>query len=539
MPEEYDFVVVGAGSAGCAMAARLSESGKYSVALVEAGPEDDSFWMQVPLGYGKLYNNPRYNWMHETEPEPGLNGTKLFQPRGKVLGGSSSINGMMYVRGPRADFDYWRQLGNVGWSYDDVLPFFKKAEDNERGSDEFHGKGGPLGVSNTPRHELADAFIASAVKVGYPRNTDFNGSSQEGFGYNQLTTRGGRRCSTAVAYLRPARRRANLKIITEALASRILFRNGEAVGVEYKRAGNTETVSARREIVVCGGSINSPQLLQLSGVGPAELLAQHGIPVVAEASKVGEDMQDHFGVPLTFRCNKPITINDYLNNPLRKLKMGIDYVLFKRGPMAANAGLCQGFIRTDEYFASPNMVILMWIWSMALTAKRAREPVTLNDFPGITTMVVNSYPESRGSIRIKSAEATVPPEIRFNHLMSDRDNQILLKGIHTVRRIVSTPPFSSYVVQENDPGAQCSSDSDLIEHFRNRGRSTYHTTSTCRMGIDDRAVVDPRLRVNGVRKLRVADASIMPKVISGNTNAAAIMIGEKGAAMILEDTKRA
>lgn len=535
--EEYDFVVVGAGSAGCAVAARLSESGEYKVALIEAGGEDDSFWISVPLGYGKLYNNPRYNWMHESEPEPELNGTRLFQPRGKTLGGSSSINGMMYVRGPSRDFDYWRQLGNVGWSYDDVLPFFKKAEDNVRGADKYHGVGGPLGISNTPRHELSDAFIAAAVQAGYPRNYDFNGVTQEGFGYNQLTTRDGRRCSSAAAYLRTARKRPNLNIIINAQATRVLFRGREAAGVEFLKGGKLQAVTARREIVISGGSINSPQLLQLSGVGSGEFLSGFNIPIVSDLKSVGENMQDHFGVAMTFRVKGAITINDHVNNPLRRMKMGLQYLLFHKGPMASNAGLCQGFIRTDPHLESPNISVLMWIWSMALTAKRAREPVTLNDFPGITAMVANSYPDSRGSVRIKSNDATVPPEIRFNHLKSERDRQILLKGFRTVRKIISMPPMAPYIVAETDPGPQCTSDADLIEHFRNRGRSTYHTTTTCRMGVDEHAVVDPRLRVRGVGKLRVIDASIMPSVISGNTNAAAIMIGEKGAAMIIEDAR--
>ena len=536
---DYDFVIVGAGSAGCVLAARLSESGKYSVALLEAGGEDRNFWIRVPLGYGKLYTNRRLIWPFESEPEAELGGATLYQPRGRVLGGSSSINGMMYVRGPSHDFDYWRQLGNVGWGYDDVLPFFKKAEDNERGADKYHGQGGPLHVSDTVRHELADAFIEAAVAAGYPRNNDLNGATQEGFGYNQLTVRDGQRCSTAVAYLHPARKRPNLHVITRALATRILFRGREAVGVEFKQDGVTRSVTARREVIVSSGAINSPQLLQLSGVGAPALLSKFDIPVVADRPGVGENLQDHFGVAITYRLNKPVTLNDYYGNPLRRMKMGLDYLLFRKGPMAANAGLCQGFIRSEPHRDVPDLTVLMWIWSVAASGKRSGEKVNLNPFPGITVMVVNPHPESRGSVRIRSRDASIPPELRFNHLVSARDRQLLIRGVCDARRIMSMPQMASYVVEEDDPGPNCVSDEDILDHIRRRGRSTHHTTATCRMGIDKEAIVDPRLRVHGLGRLRVIDASVMPSEISGNTNAATIMIAEKGASMVLEDTQSA
>ena len=536
---EYDYVVVGAGSAGCVVASRLSESGKYSVALIEAGDKDNAFWIHVPLGYGRLYNDPKYNWQYETEPEPGLSGAKLAQPRGKVLGGSSSINGMIYVRGQRQDFDYWRELGNVGWSYEDVLPYFKKAEDNERGADDYHGVGGPLAVSNTPRHELSDAFVEAGVQAGYPINQDFNGVAQEGVGYIQTTTRGGRRCSTADAYLRPARQRSNLNVIVNALATRVLFRNREAVGVEFRRGGVTQTVRARREVILSGGAFNSPQLLQLSGIGPADLLRQTGIDVIADLKGVGMNLQDHIGIATAFRCTRSITINEQVANPLRRLKMGIEYVLFRKGLMAANALFCGGFIRSDPALTAPDLSILMFIWSLASSARRSREKDRLNPYPGFTILATVCHPDSRGSVLIRSPDSAVAPEIRFNHLQSERDRNTLLSGFRAIRRITSMPKFTPYVEAEEVPGSHCNSDEEIREFFSQRSRSTSHSTSTCSMGIDGQAVVDPRLRVRGVGRLRVIDASVMPRVIGGNTNAATIMIGEKGADMILEDNRAA
>ena len=537
--EEVDYVVIGAGSAGCTVASRLSESGKYMVALLEAGDNDSSFWIHVPLGYGKLYNHPKYNWLYESEPEPHLGGARLFQPRGKVLGGSSSINGMIYIRGPRQDFDHWRQLGNVGWSYDDVLPYFRKAEDNARGADVYHGVGGPLGVSDVPRHEMADAFIDAAREAGYTENDDLNGMNQEGIGYVQATTRGGRRCSTAVAYLNPARGRANLRIIVNAMATRILFDGRQAVGAEYRQHGVTVAIRARREVVLAAGAFNSPQLLQLSGVGPAELLQQLGIDVVAESPFVGRNLQDHFGVGLAYRCTRPITINDYVANPLRRWKMGLDYLLFRKGPMASTALLCAGFVRSDPALVAANICVIMYIWSTAASARRSREKAALSPFPGCTVMASICRPESRGSVRIASPDCMVAPEIRFNHLEAWRDRDTLHTGIDIVRRIMSMPKISPYIAAEDSPGPACRTPPEIDRFVSERGRSTFHSTSTCAMGIGEDAVVDPRLRVRGVARLRVIDASVMPRVIGGNTNAAAIMIGEKGADMILEDARAA
>lgn len=534
--EEFDYVVVGAGSSGCVVAARLSESGTHNVALFEAGGEDDNFWIHVPLGFGKLYDNPKYNWLYEGEPEPGLAGGKSFQPRGKVLGGTGSINGHIYQRGQREDYDYWRQLGNVGWSYDEVLPYFKKAEDNERGADAFYGAGGPLTVSNCPRDELGDAFIDAALQAGYSRNVHgFNGRCQEGFDYNQMSIRNGRRCSTAVAYLHPARRRNNLSVIVGALATRILFKDGAARGIEFRRNGITQTVLARREVILAGGAFNSPQLLQISGVGPADLLSEFNIPLVANLPGVGENLQDHIGAGMTYQCSRPITVNDIVNNPLRRLAAGIQYVLFRKGLLASSAGTAAGMIRTDPALSAPDVKLQVTNWNRTLRGQK--KLMGLSPLSSFSVGMKLMHPENRGAVRIKSADGAAAPEIRFNCFVSERDQRIAVAALRVIRHIMAMPAIAPYIVQELTPGPQCSTDSGLIDHVRQHANFGGHCTGTCRMGIDDMAVVDPRLRLRGVERLRVIDASVMPRIVAANTNATAIMIAEKGSAMVIEDAK--
>src|SRR6202045_3267386 len=355
---EFDYVIVGAGSAGCVLANRLSADGKHSVLLLEAGPKDSHIWIHIPLGYGRLFNEKTVNWMYQTEPEPGLGGRQVFQPRGKVLGGSSSINGLLYVRGQHQDYDRWRQRGNLGWGYDDVLPYFKKAENQARGADDFHGTGGPQPVSELSHADpLSAAFIEAAAETGIPRNPDFNGATQEGAGFFQTTTRYGRRASTAVSYLRPAKGRTNLHVETSALAQRIVFDGRRAVAVEYRKEGALRTARARREILVSGGAYNSPQLLQLSGVGPAELLRQHGIDVVLDAPGVGHDLQDHMQVRIVTRCTKPITLNDTVNHPVRRMLAGARYAAFRKGWLTIAAGTSGAFFQTNPRLAPPNIQI--------------------------------------------------------------------------------------------------------------------------------------------------------------------------------------
>jgi choline dehydrogenase len=529
---EFDYVIVGAGSAGCVLAHRLSADGKNSVLLLEAGPRDTNLWIHVPLGYGRLFKEKTVNWMYQTEPEPELDGRRVFQPRGKVLGGSSSINGLLYVRGQHEDYDRWRQHGNQGWGFDDVLPYFKKAEDQQRGADDFHGVGGPLPVCDLGHPDpLSAAFIAAAAETGLPVNRDFNGASQEGAGFFQTTTRHGRRASTAVAYLRPARRRNNLRVETSALARRIVFDGRRAVAVEYGQAGRQKTARARREILVSGGAFNSPQLLQLSGVGPAELLRRHGIEVVMDAAGVGHDLQDHMQVRVIMRCSKPITLNDVVNSPTRKFLTGLQYAALRKGPLTIAAGTSGAFFKTNPRLATPDIQVHFLPFSTDRMGEK------LHSFSGFTASVCQLRPESRGSLRIKSAEAEAAPEIRINYLSTEADRTANVEGLKMLRKILAAPALKPYVVEEIDPGAKVASDEELLQFCRARGSTIYHPTSTCRMGNDPLAVVDQRLCVRGLGGLRVVDASVMPDLVSGNTNAVVIMIAEKASDVILQDVR--
>jgi choline dehydrogenase len=529
---EFDYVIVGAGSAGCVLANRLTADGKHKVLLLEAGPKDTNIWIHVPIGYGKLFKEKTVNWMYQTEPEPGLHGRQVFQPRGKVLGGSSSINGLLYVRGQHEDYDRWRQRGNVGWGYDDVLPYFKKAENQQRGADDYHGTGGPLSVSDW-RHEdpLSEAFVKAAVESGIPFNPDFNGASQEGAGFFQTTTRGGRRASSAFCYLRPAKQRSNLTIETSAQAARILFEGRKATGVEYRQNGERRTARARKEVLVSSGAYNSPQLLQLSGVGPAELLKSHGIGVVLDSPGVGNDLQDHMQVRMVMRCAKPVTVNDALNNPVRRVMAGARYALTRSGPLTVAAGTSGAFFKTNPRLATPDIQIHFIPFS---TDKMGEN---LHPFSGFTATVCQLRPESRGSLKIRSADPYLPPEIRINYLATETDRAAFIDGMRILRNILAAPAMKPYVVSEVYPGSDKTSDEDLLEFCRSTGSTVYHPTSTCRMGSDPLAVVDQRLRVRGIEGLRVIDASIMPDLMSGNTNAPTIMIAEKASDMILEDAR--
>jgi choline dehydrogenase len=529
---EFDYVVVGAGSAGCVLANRLSADGRYSVLLLEAGPKDNNLWIHVPLGYGRLFKEKTVNWMYQTEPEPGLDGRTIFQPRGKVLGGSSSINGLLYVRGQHEDYDRWRQHGNSGWGFDDVLPYFKKAENQERGADDFHGAGGPLPVSDLVHADpLSAAFIAAAAETGIPVNPDFNGASQEGAGFFQTTTRRGRRASTAVAYLRPARGRRNLQVETSALAQRILFDGHRADAIEFRQAGVLRTARARKEILVSSGAYNSPQLLQLSGVGPAELLRQHDIDVVLDAPGVGHDLQDHMQVRVVMRCTQSITLNDVVNSPVRRILAGARYAAFRKGPLTIAAGTSGAFFKTSPRLATPDIQIHFLPFSTDKMGER------LHSFSGFSASVCQLRPESRGSLRIRSADPTMAPEIRINYLSTEVDRIANVEGLKVLRRILQAPALRPYVMQEVDPGAKVSTDEELLNYCRARGSTIYHPTSTCRMGSDPLAVVDQSLRVRGLEGLRVVDGSIMPDLVSGNTNAAIIMIAEKASDMILQDSR--
>ena len=520
--ETFDYIVVGAGSAGCVLADRLTASGRYRVLLLEAGGRDRNIWIHIPLGYGKLFNDPKVNWLYSTEPEPTMNNRTLIQPRGKVLGGSSSINGLLYIRGQAEDFDHWRQLGNAGWSFEDVLPYFRRAEDQERGADALHGAGGPLAVSNVSEpHPLCEAFIAAAQQAGFPRNDDFNGPSQEGAGYFQLTARNGRRCSTAVGYLRAAKRRPNLKVVTDALASRIQFSGRRATGVEYRQGDATHVAHASGEVIVAGGAFNSPQLLQLSGLGPAALLRSQGIGVVADMPGVGADLQDHLQVRMQYRCTEPITMNDVINSWRHSIAAGLRYVLSSKGMLTIGAGYAGGFFRSHPDALTPDVQVHFIIFSGDASG------AALHPFPGFIASVCQLRPESRGFVRIKSANPAVPPAIQPHYLSSQHDCDTVVAGMKLLRKIMRQPAMRHYIAEERAPAPDCASDTDLLAFARATGSTVFHPTSTCRMGSDATAVVDERLRV--------VDGSIMPTVVSGNTNAAVVMIGEKGADMILQD----
>jgi choline dehydrogenase len=529
---EFDYVIVGAGSAGCVLANRLSADGRNSVLLLEAGPKDTNLWIHVPLGYGKLFKEKTVNWMYQTEPEPGLDGRTVFQPRGKVLGGSSSINGLLYVRGQHEDYDRWRQRGNAGWGYDDVLPYFKKAENQQRGADEYHGAGGPLPVSDW-RHAdpLSEAFVVAAAQTGIPTNPDFNGASQEGAGFFQTTTLRGRRASTAYSYLRPAKGRSNLYVETAALAQRILFEGRRARAVEYRQGGALRTARARKEILVSGGAYNSPQLLQLSGVGPAELLKQHGIDIVLDAPGVGNDLQDHLQVRLVTRCSQPVTLNDIVNHPVRRVMAGARYAAFRRGPLTIAAGTSGAFFKTHPRLATPDVQIHFLPFSTDRMGEK------LHSFSAFSASVCQLRPESRGSLRIRSADPAVPPEIRINYLATETDRTAFIEGFKILRQIMAAPALKPFAIDEILPGSKVTSDEDILAFCRKTGSTVYHPTSTCRMGNDPLAVVDQRLRLRGIEGLRVVDASVMPDLMSGNTNAPTIMIAEKASDMILEDAR--
>ena len=522
----FDYIIVGAGSAGCVLANRLSADGRSRVLLLEAGPRDSNPWIHIPLGYGKLFNHPTLNWRYSTVPEPGMNGRRISQPRGRVLGGSSSINGLLYVRGQREDFDSWRTAGHVGWGYDDLLPYFIRAEDQMRGSDAFHGVGGPLRVSDpTEPHPLCDAFIAAAVEAGHPANPDFNGANQEGAGYYQATARRGRRVSSAVAYLRPARERRNLQIVTGALVQRILFEGKRAVGVEWRGRHGLERDRAECEVILAAGAINSPQLLELSGVGDGERLQSLGLPVVHHAPAVGANMQDHLQVRIVYRATQACTLNDDIRSPVRTALMGLRYLLQRKGGLTVSAGYAGGF------FCSPRAVdgrpdIQIHFITFSTDAMGA----ALHPFSGFTATACPLRPHSRGHVHIASPNPADPPEILANYLADPRDEADVVAGVRVIRDILAQPAMQPFIAEELYPGPSIASDQTILDYARDTGGSLYHPSCTAALG----AVVDDHLKVRGVEALRVIDASIMPAVISGNTNAAVIAIAEKGADLIMK-----
>jgi len=518
--QAYDYIVIGAGSAGAAIAARLSESGRNRVLLLEAGKKDMNPWIHIPVGYFKTMHNPAFDWCYVTNSDPGLNGRQLKWPRGKVLGGSSSLNGLLYVRGQPRDYDDWATAGNPGWGYRDVLPYFKKSEHQERGADEFHGVGGPIKVSDIRiRRKVTDAFIEAAKEAGIPANDDVNGRSQEGVGYFQLTSGNGRRCSTSVGYLKPAKKRKNLTIRTRCHVTRLIVKGSTVEGVEYLKGNRRFVANARGETILSAGAIGSPQILQLSGIGDGNDLKPLGIETIAHLPGVGKNLQDHLQIRAIYKCCQP-TLNDEISNPLRRMMMGMRYLLFRTGPMTMAASQVAIFTRSNDEISRPDIQFHF----QPLSSDNPGEGT--HRFSAFTSSVCQLRPTSHGTLKIISRNPLDYPQINPNYLATDHDCRVVVDGIKVSRKIAGMPALSPFITEEYDPGSHIQTDEQLLEHARNTATTIYHPACTCKMGprSDRMAVVDHELKLHGLQKLRVADASIMPNIV---------LIGEKCADMIL------
>jgi choline dehydrogenase len=534
---EHDFVIVGAGSAGAVLAVRLTQSGRHSVLLLEAGGSDLRPWIQMPIGYGLTFQNPRYNWMYEAEADPGVAGRTTYVPRGKVLGGSGSINAMVHVRGQPGDFNDWAAAGNPGWAWRDVLPYFSKSEDHAFGASEYHGAGGPMHVADVSAdvHPLCQTFIAACGTLGVPPTRDFNAGNLEGAGLWHVLIRNGIRVSSASAFLRPARGRGNLEVQTHAHATRVLIEAGEARGVEYLQGGTQHLARARREVILAAGAINSPQLLQLSGVGDPALLAEHGIPLVRAAPAVGLGLQDHLAVSYYYRSRVP-TLNNQLSPLWGKAWAGLRYLLTRRGPLAMSVNQAGAFLRSRAGLPRPNMHIYFNPISYTATTGTRRKMMNPDPFAAFLLSFNSCRPTSRGAVAIRAADPLAPPAIRFNYLSTPEDVADVYDGARVLRRIAAAAPLAAVIEREYKPGPETVADAEVLADFRARAGSVYHASCTCAMGPDPaRAVVDARLRVHGVGRLRVVDASVFPSVTSGNTNAPVIMVAEKAADLIQAD----
>lgn len=533
--QDFDYIIIGAGTAGCVLANRLSADPKNQVLLLEAGGKDNYFWINIPVGYLYTIGNPRTDWCYETEPERGLNGRKIGYARGKVLGGCSSINAMIYMRGQRSDYDQWAQLGNKGWSWDEVLPIFKQSECYQHGANEFHGADGELKVEERRVNwEILDSWRDAAESCGIPRIEEFNRGDNFGNAYFQMNQDRGVRWSATKAFLRPVQKRPNLKIIIRAHVQKLIIENAEkgklATSLQV-RIGNqeTQTISARREIILSAGSIGSPQILQISGIGPADLLTKLGIEVVHDAPGVGENLHDHLQVRTVYKVKNTVTLNQRVNSLVGKVAMGLEYLMFKTGPLTMPPSQLGAFAMSNENQPTANIE-----WHVQpLSLDKFGEP--LHKFNAITPSVCNLRPTSRGHVRIKSPDPDIYPAITLNYLTTEEDQQVAVEGLKFTRRIMQATPLAKYEPEEWMPGPEVRTDTELLKAAGDLGTTIFHPVSTCKMGNDSLAVVDDRLKVHGISGLRVVDASIMPHITSGNTNAPTVMIAEKGADMILAD----
>jgi choline dehydrogenase len=534
MAETYDYIVVGSGSGGGAVAGRLSENGRYTVLCLEAGEKGAGYiWTRPPAGSAFLVDNPAANWRYQSEPHEGHGNRQIYVPRGKILGGSSAINGVIYNRGQRIDYDTWGQMGCRGWSYDDVLPFLKRIENTDIGDDEFRGRDGPIRVIEAAKiSPFYDLFIESAKTVGIPYNADYSGATQEGVAMAQQTVKRGLRQSTATQYLEPARRRPNMTILSGAEASALLIEGKRCVGVRYTRQGRTEEARARREVVVSCGTANTPKLLELSGIGDPERLRQHGIAPVHELPGVGESMRDHYGAILKWRFNRPGISIAKRGQGWRLMLEVLRFGLFREGFISQGIGTVRVFTRSRPELENPDIMMVVAPYMTEMREGRSRR---MSPVEGFFMYAHVQRTESTGSIHIRSADPRDPPAIDFRFLQTPGDRMTSIAAVRRAREIVEAPPMGETIAEELQPGRDVQSDEDILKFIRETGQITHHMVGTCRMGQDDRAVVDDRLRVRGIAGLRIADASIMPTMPSGNTNIPCIMIGEKCAAMVLED----
>ncbi len=535
MALQYDYIIIGAGSAGCVLTNRLSANDRHKVLVLEAGGSDNKFWIQTPIGYGKTFYDSAVNWMYTTEADPGINHRRSYWPRGKVLGGSSSINAMVYIRGQADDFNDWHELGNAGWGWDEVLPYFKKLETCSEGGNEYRGDSGPLYVNNVSSdyHPLCQDFLEAAKQHGFRYNPDFNGATQEGVGYYEINTKNGKRMSAADAYLHPARRRPNCEVISHAHVTRILFENKQAIGVEYQRQGKTCTAIAGREVILSAGSINSPQILQLSGIGPQQLLRDKGIPVIHHAAAVGRNMQEHLACTYYYRSRVP-TLNNQLRPWWGKMLAGMEYLLTRRGILSLSVNQAGGFVKSTPHRLRPNLQLYFAAMTYTSAPVGERPLMQPDPYPGFLNSISQLRPRSRGYVEIDSADPFQAPCIMPNYLSAKEDVEEMLEGVRLLRAMAKQPALTKIIEEEITPGLSLDSDDELIDDIRQRSSTVFHPTSTCMMGRDpEEAVVNSDCQVYGVDNLRVVDASVFPTVTSGNTNAPTIMVAEKASDLIL------